>query len=357
MAREFSLTVRFSGLLHYVENKDRTRDVLLCIVLPEAPHHQAEIRPMDGCRMMLGKRSRLREEFSGKRVVFDLAWAKPAGTYPFDFERQVMAGEPKGAVPLEAMIEDRADQNPAIVGTERLSEHHVRAQILVGRTAVFSRPQIESPPKLRFRDDKIVKMVPFITMQFDGLVSANVVLLPLEPESGELPKVISLEPAPAGSAGLMISHFCPPKKTVDWDDQDFKFHYTLLQSAGKEQSAISQNAFPVPQVVDFFDGISNLFAGKKPSSGKSALDNPLDYRRNGCNCAPARGLRRPFNLDQAFNRLPAGANEETRRLLLPDATSLTLLDGGSPTESNPGEGRPAPGRRDQKRLDRARPGR
>lgn len=334
MAKTFNLNVRFSGLLHYVENADRKRGIQLCIVLPEAPNHLALIRPMSGCAMTLEGEPQLCRELSGNRVAFEPAWDNPVRDRSFDFERAVMTGEPLGAVPLEAMIQDRADKNPSIVGLEGLAESNVRSQILIGKEAIFTVPETNSPPKMRFGNGKVAQMAPFVLMQLEGLTSFRIGLLPLEAKSGDSPSFLDIEPEGEETVNLSISHFCRPKKGIgaSGKDEDFVYHYGLLMQRKGMAILEAEDRFPLPELLsfvdddpssDFEDNLSGqvqaqlanddnlsanledflskqLFLEKLCSKKGFYKHHTYDYSRTGCNCAPARGLPRPFNLDQAF---------------------------------------------------------
>lgn len=304
----FDFTVSLSGLLHYVENLDPARDVRLCIVLPSAPNHKAVFRTAGGGRITLNGATQASEEFSGKRVIFQFTQSTQleAEERPeFDFEGPVIEGSVKGAVPLERMIGDRADKNLDIVSPSSFSKNDVRAQVLVDKEARFSLANASFlDPQIQLPNGEILSMAPSVLMELRNLTSAQIVVMPLDASSTEAPRIFRIEPEGDGPVRLELSHFCPPRRDFEQFDEDFRFHYSLLSRSSNLRAPFAE-ALPVPRIVRFLDDLGDSPEPRRSTERSATLSldfdlaaSPfLDFSRTGCNCAPARGLGRPFDLD------------------------------------------------------------
>lgn len=300
----FDLAVRFSGLLHYVSNNGAGA-VRLCVVLPEAPNHRAVMLAVTGCRLTRNGVSVQEDiEFSGSRVAFRFDREGSTEDLPaFDFEGPAMGGDVKGAVPLERMIEELADDNPRIVSAAASREEDgVRAQILIEEGVTFSLPPNPLPPAVRLPDGEILPMSPFVLMDCGRLSGAEILVMPLA--SSSLSDAVSyrVEPVGSGPARLAISHLCPPEMENGETDNDFRFHYLLLNR--QSRSLALSGTLPVPRIVRFIDEEED----SSPSSSflHSFRAEPAfrielyDLRIRGCNCSPAHGRGRRIALDD-FN--------------------------------------------------------
>jgi hypothetical protein len=295
----FSLTVLFSGLLHYVENRRNPSRSLcsLCVVLPKAPSHRALIRAFDGVVGTDRSTTAASIDFAGKRVVFQLLRSSASQqSSVFDFEGPVIDGNVKGAIPFRRILGTSADGNRRIVSASPPAV--VNAQILIGGESTFSLDTSASPPEVEIpgtllggAGPSILTISEMISMRVAGLESARIVILPLEDSLS--PKVVySISPEGSGShAGLLVSHDCAvaasaePTLHIGDDDKDFRFHYSLLDALPQ---GLQLANMPVPKI--------NKFTGN--SENFRVLNSGISFKPNGCNCAGSSGLSRSYNLDK-----------------------------------------------------------
>ena len=137
----FSLNVEFSGLLHYVPNENKRRDVRLCVVLPEANNHFTALKANgDSALECEGNLVESPIDFDNQRVT--LRFSRAATTAPgrFDYEGPMLEGKIKGAIPFPMIAGDRADRNLAVVSDQVTAEDGVRAQILIPEGVFFLPP-------------------------------------------------------------------------------------------------------------------------------------------------------------------------------------------------------------------------
>jgi hypothetical protein len=292
----FSLQVSFGGLLHYVVNSRNSAESLcrLCIVLPNAPAHQAQIRALRGVFRQGATDSEV-IDFAGKRVVFQFSRNTTASQVPgFDFEGPIMQGSVRGVIPFERILGTSADHNHKIVRAQ--PSPAVNAQILIGEGGVFSLAASSSPPEIGIPGTLLggggfssLTMAELISMQVDDLDSARIVVLPIaDAISPEI--VYSITPS-GGQAELLVSHDCAPTGTlhVGDDDKDFRFHYTLLEALPPGRRL---EDMPLPK-INKFSGNSENFRFLE-----SEHRDPRSIKPNGCNCAGSSGLSRSFDLDK-----------------------------------------------------------
>ncbi|HEX7184194.1 MAG TPA: hypothetical protein VF756_20365 [Thermoanaerobaculia bacterium] len=332
----FKLSVDFIGLLHYVQN-DGERDVQLCAVLPMADNHNGLIKGESGTTLRRqGDTVTQTVNFNGKRVVFLLEKEASSQTSAeLNFSAAVLDGEVKGAVPIQDLIGDLADQNPRIVMEDTTEQDGVRAQILI-EEGEFSLPGADNPARLELRRTpqspaESLKLSPTVRMEVDGLLSAAIVVLPLGTLDLAKADIYSVEPGNQ-DAEVEISHLCPfalaaLDRPIPEEDEDFRFHYTLLrqeqpQSSGsgpsRMEDPIDLASLPVPRIAELPRIPFGLFraehaslgnrlfsaasgSGLLPQSGQQA-HRPYGLSGTTCNCASCNGVPRPYNLDTFSQR-------------------------------------------------------
>jgi hypothetical protein len=205
----------------------------------------------------------------------------------FDFEREAIGGKRplKGAVPLETIIGDSADRNPEIVSATP-PNFAVRSQVLIGAGGRFQFFQEDSlnPPSLKIPANTLngnvrtdIDFADEFYMVVPNVDSAKLVVLPLT--DAVAPRV-EHEIIPTGeTAFIKLSHICfpPPHPRRPGDrDSDFRFHYMMLSSF----STSTLMGMPMPFILNL------------PGS------ELLTLKPTACDCAEARALPRPYDLDQ-----------------------------------------------------------
>ncbi len=295
-----TMSIMFGGLLHFVENENKDKAVKMCVVLPEAPGHHAVIRADLLSRLVDsdgGAHSGV--NIDGKRVYLRFS-RETATERSMDFEGPVVSGDPKGVVPMEDIAGRNADRNPAIV-SDKIDTTIVRSQILLTEGS-FSVPASD-PAGLELPDRKRINIAGFITMTVSQVVTAEVVLTDLadsaKPEEVYKIEGINIE---GSIPGLRIVYLCRDKAhNVNDLDEDFAYHYQLLLPENKAAVLKGEH---LPRIVKL--------------TKASADDGLWSLTPKGCNCAPSRGLSRPFDLD----------------VFATDASKITAVEDSS-IESNP----------------------
>jgi hypothetical protein len=268
----FTLRLNFDGLLHYVENSDHSRDVQLCVVLPQAPKHIARIGEID---------------IDNKRVVLQFTTTSPK---PFDFDGPVISGSLKGAVPLERIIPDLVDRDPEIVSAAP-PPTAVRAQVLIAAGGTFQLAPTTSPPEVEMPDGSRIQLAEGFFMEVKDVDSARLLILPLaDPDA--MPVVVPVVPRSDDMAVLSLSQTCVATEVhVGDEDKDFRFQYLLL---GTRPTGKILEGLPAPIIRKFSEGTGNFRGGE--------VSPFFEFKPHGCNCAGGHGKSRPFDLD-AFMRI------------------------------------------------------
>lgn len=326
----FKLSVDFTGLLHYIRNTEEPKDVRLCIVMPVADNHNALILRENGTVLQRqGQPVTEPVNFDRKRVVF-LLEKEASAQVPaaFNFAPAVLDGEVKGAVPIEDLIGNLADQNPRVVSEGATERDGVRAQILI-EEGEFSLPGANNPAQLELRRDPLgpattLALSPIVRMEVDGLRSAKMVVLPLGNLNLAEAAVYTIEPGNQ-VAEVRITHLCPfvLNGQVREEDEDFRFHYGLLAQEqflrpGQPLGINPINSLPVPRITQLpredQPGLpfrllriaqtalaAATGSGLDQKSGKQGL-RPYGLSGSTCNCASCDGVPRPYNLDTFSQR-------------------------------------------------------
>ncbi len=228
----FILQLNFKGLLHYVENGDISKNGRLCIVLPKAAGHTGTISTETGTELRGADPDGI--AIDGQRVVLQFTTTTPR---TFDFENQVIGGSRrlKGAIPLDTIIGNSADQNPDIVAAAP-SSFSIRSQFLMTEGGEFHlvpapilSATLNSPPNsLNGNVSTDIDFPDQFYMEVPNVSSAKIIVFPLT--ASITPRVeyeiITTQP----TASLTLAHVCfnpgvirqPGEK-----DHDFRFHYYL----------------------------------------------------------------------------------------------------------------------------------
>ncbi len=309
----FKLHVAFSGLLHFVPNQDAGKYVRLCIVLPNAPNHNARVSALKTGRLELNGHP-VTEEISFDNMRISLRLTKDLGVEspgPFDYQGPMIDGPVKGVIPFKDIAGTRANAtNPTVVSANASAAVGVRAQILV-EEGVFALDMPNGPAKLELPADLSghvlpIDIAPSTFMTIAGVQSAQLVTTPLASSPGQ-EVVYDITDDGGGEAGILLSYLCTQmivKGASPVTDDDFKFHYRLLNAPAPQQEAAGINLTPVPRVISLPPAPQ---APQAPASGpfKALAANEripggftiTSLAAGGCNCAGAGANPLAFNLD------------------------------------------------------------
>jgi hypothetical protein len=327
----FKLHVAFSGLLDFIPNQDQSKDVRLCIVLPNAPNHNARISALRTGRLRLGD-SPVTDEisFDNMRVSLRVRKAnKAAGRGPLNYQAPMIDGRIKGVIPFEMIAGLRANEtNPMVVSASASAAVGVRAQILIEEGSfALDMPngaaRLELPATLTGHSETI-EIAPRTFMTIDDVESAQLVTSPLSSSPGQ-EVAYDISDDGGGEAGILLSYLCTQMMSPGahlTNDDDFKFHYRLLNPTQQEALGGARISLtPVPTV---------LFLPPESHAERAATQGPFkamvagteisgdftlrSLSAGGCNCAGSGGKPMPFDLD-AFGAkaVPAEARPDSVR--------------------------------------------
>ncbi len=331
----FKLHVAFSGLLDFIPNQDQSKDVRLCIVLPNAPSHNARISALQTGRLQL-KGAPVTDEISFDNMRVSLRVKKSSKATrrgPLNYQAPMIDGRIKGVIPFELIAGRRANEtNPVVVSGSASAAVGVRAQILVEEGSfALDMPngaaKLELPGTLTGHQ-KTIEIAPRTFMTIAGVESAQLVTSPLSSSPGQ-EVAYDIYDDGDGEAGILLSYLCTQMMSPGahlTNDDDFKFHYRLLNPARPEAVGAARTPLtPVPRVIFLppespvgrvaAQGPFKAMAASTKISGTFTL---LSLSAGGCNCAGSGGKPMSFDLD-AFgaNAVPAEAGPHSFRAIPP----------------------------------------
>lgn len=288
-----NVTVLFRGLLHFIENASGNARVKVCAVLPEAPGHFASVYACKGTKLLRDGRSVADVDISGKRVAlrFPRAVGAPAQTGPV-FEQAVMRQTTMGAVAMEDILgrsTGNTDRNLAVVSRSPSPSSGVHSQVLIGE-GVFTVLASSGPPHLDLPGDltglgiQRITMSEKIQLNAANLARAEIIVFSLT--GSTTPEAIYTIESCEDPAMVQIEYLCKPDGSISFQDNDFRHHYRLL---ARLPAGRVLDSMPVPTIARFSSPSNTPFDRE--------FFEPRDFQQGGCNCAGARGLSRPINLD------------------------------------------------------------
>lgn len=277
-----ALQVDFIGLLHYVENTNRTR---LGIVLPSAPDHHSTIEPgPDSGTTILRQGMPIQElDFVGKRVSFRFTFDSSPPADPLDFYA-VLNGSVQGAVRFNDIAGNFLDRRVDILSST--PPDTIAAQIFIdhGSFSIDSEVSVEwKIPQVLVGDGsgapKLRTIAETIHMEVPNVSGVEIIFesLPNDPRPDSR-GVYQLGVGDDGGFSLTVSHECNSAATQV--DDDFVYHFDMLEEATLGQIARHlirrKPEFPLP------------FRTVWP------IPDPATGGPNTCNCLSCYGLPRDF---------------------------------------------------------------
>ncbi|HET9228773.1 MAG TPA: hypothetical protein VFR31_18990 [Thermoanaerobaculia bacterium] len=274
---QYTFRIWFTGLMHFVENKDPYAKCQLCVVLPKAQDdhrrkhtgafYEVSREPYCG-KLRLRPGYPIGPDLCRHRVVFRI-------TYTDDIQPQPMASMsfPYGFLHLQDIAGIFADENDQIVS--RCPPDTVLAQILIGGEYWFG-----YDPEISVTRDWLIPQT--LTGFNLGLELADPVFVDIpyvekveilfykidEPDKPACVEV--LRPGSNGFIEILAANSCRREEDdclLDWDDfefqwledgqrllimqvdRDFEYHYGLLHPATLEaiKKILPEERFPVPE--------------------------------------------------------------------------------------------------------------
>jgi len=266
-------------------------DSVLCF---QALDHVAKLSAINGTKLKDNVNDAI--AIDGVRVVLQVNRGPNEPTPTFSFQGPVMNGNVKGAVPLQVIAGNYADKNSDIVSAAPLITK-VRSQFLIGVGGSFDLYATDSPPKLNLPGGTVpggsnvtIDVAEGLFMGVDHVTRARLLILPLSDSTLPL-EIYPIMPASTGEANLLLAQTCRTGDlSIGSKDQDFQYHYMLLDSAPPGP--------PLPIVEKFSGSSKDDFIGDFLGN-----DHPHEQiKPHGCNCAGAQGLARPYDsLDKFMN--------------------------------------------------------
>jgi hypothetical protein len=282
--------VFFSGLCHFVENREQSAKVKMCVVLPEADKHDGAIKLQRGGLSSPTGEAKQSIELRRHRVAFRFDKDSKQLKEPLEFGGDAM----KGVIPMRDIAGIFADENPSIV--RAMPPKEVRAQIILDR-GKFRVEEKATPFKFpgTLRNEQGEIAVDLADKMFADITVPGEFVEIIVTSIGNKAKIDAyvLKPDANGEAVIDVSNDCvpPPGEPLKAEDLDFQFHYKLLSpeatAAMKRRLGKSKIPLPVNQKM-----LKALQARAEAGGGTGPVNADV-----GCNCVKSYGNMRFIGLN------------------------------------------------------------